>query len=380
MRFLPLLLANLARRKIRTVLTVGSFAVAIFLFCLLLTIRAAFQQGVEAAGVDRLLVINKVSFIQPLPLAYRDRLLQIPGVMEATFACWFGGVYQDPKNMIPQFAIDHRTYLQLFSEFRVPDDQWKAFLADKAGAIAGEATAKRFHWKIGDRIPIKDSPYGPYYEFNLAGIYHGSRPQDDLTQFWFRWDYLDEKAPSHLKGTVGWYTVRVDPAASMVDVAKQIDARFVSSAWETRSQSEQAWMASWVEQMGNIELLMLVIGGVVFFTLLLVTGNTMAMSVRERIAELAVLKTVGFKDRAVLILVLSEAGAISLVGGAIGVLLAKLFTLGGDPTGGFLPLFRLPTDAMGAGAAIAVLVGLLAGLIPALTAMRLEVVQALRRL
>ena len=380
MRFLPLLFANLARRKIRTALTIGSFAVAIFLCCLLLTIRASFQQGVEAAGVDRLLVISRSSFMQPLPVAYQERLLKVHGVKEATFASWLGGIYQDPKNFFGQFAIDHRTYLQLFTEFRVPEAEWQAFLADKAGAIAGEDLAKRFHWQIGDRIPLKDSLYGPYWEFNLVGLYQGTRPHDDLTQFWFRWDYLDEKGPEYLKGKVGWYTVRVQPGADLAAVATEVDARFANSQWETRTQSEQAWMASWVEQMGNIELLMAAIGGVVFFTLLLVTGNTMAMSVRERTAELAVLKTVGFRDRGVLVLVLAEAVLIAAVGGGLGILLAKLFTLHGDPTGGFLPLFRLPPAAMAAGGAIAILVGLLAGFLPALTAMRLHVVQALRRL
>lgn len=380
MKFLPLLLANLARRKIRTALTAGSFAVAIFLFCILLTIRASFQQGVEAAGVDRLLVINKVSFIQPLPIAYRDRILKVPGVKELTYATWFAGIYQDPKNFFGQFAIDHKTYLRLFTEFRVPEDQWKAFEADRTGAIAGKTIAERFGWKIGDRIPLKDSLYGPSWEFNLVGIYTGTRPQDDLTQFWLRGDYFDEKVQPEFKGFVGWYTVRVEPGAHMVDVCKKIDERFANSPWETRSQSEQAWMASWIDQMGNIELLMMAIGGVVFFTLLLVTGNTMAMSVRERTAELAVLKTVGFRDGAVLVLVLAEAALIAAVGGGLGIGLAKLFTLGGDPTGGYFPLFRLPLEAMAAGLAIALVVGLLAGLLPARTAMRLEVVQALRRL
>ena len=380
MKFWPLLFANLGRRKLRTALTAGSFAVAIFLFCLLLAIRAGFQQGVEAAGVDRLLVINKFSFIQPLPVAHRDRILQVPGVEEATFASWFGGIYQDPKNMFPQFAIDHRTYRDVFSEFLVPEAEWQAFAADKMGAIAGEGIARRFGWKVGDRIPIKDSPYGSYFEFNLRGIYTGARPHDDLTQFWFRWDYLDEKGPVEMKGRVGWYTARVKPGAAMAVVARDIDARFANSAFETRTQSEQAWMASWLEQMGNIELLMLVIGSVVLFTLLLVTGNTMAMSVRERTSELAVLKTIGFGDGAVLVLVLAEGALIAAVGGGAGILLAKLFTLGGDPTGGFFPAFRLPGSAVGAGAGIALAVGLLAGLIPALTAMRLHVVQALRRL
>jgi putative ABC transport system permease protein len=380
MKFWPLLFAYLTRRKTRTVLTVGSFAVSLFLFCLLVTIRAGFQQGVNAAGADRLVVINKVSLIQPLPLAYRDKILRVPGIREATHANWFGGVYQDERNFFAQFAIDQETYRQMFPEFLVPDDQWRAFQADKQGAIAGAATAKRFGWKVGDRIPIKGAIFPGDWEFNLVGIYKGARPNDDLTQFWFRWDYLTEKAPEWAKGFVGWYTVRVEKGADAVAISKEIDSRFANSPWETRTQSEQAFMAAFVEQMGNIGFLMTVIGSVVFFTLLLVAGNTMAMSVRERTGELAVLKTVGFTDRAVLLLVLVEVTLIAVVGGGLGILLAKLFTLRGDPTNGIFASFYLPPSAMATGAALAVLVGLLAGLIPATTAMRLQVVQALRKL
>ena len=224
-------------------------------------------------------------------------------------------MYQDEKNFFAQFAIDHTTYRQMYPEFLVPDDQWQAFEADKQGAIAGEATAKRFGWKVGDRIPIKGAIFPGDWEFNLVGIYKGARPADDLTQFWFRWDHLTEKAPEWAKGFVGWYTVRVEPGADAVAVTKDIDSRFANSPWETRTQSEQAFMASFVEQMGNIGFLMTVIGSVVFFTLLLVAGNTMAMSVRERTGELAVLKTVGFTDRAVLLLVLVEVTLIAVAGG-----------------------------------------------------------------
>jgi len=325
-------------------------------------------------------VINKVSIIQPLPLPYRDRILRIPGVKQVTFANWFGGVYIDEKNFFPQFAVDPQTYRSMYPEFVIPDDQWKAFVEDKAGAIAGKLTAEKYHWKVGDRIPIKGAIFPGDWEFNLVGIYKGARPNDDLTQFWFRWDYLTEKAPPWAKGFVGWYTVRVEKGADAVAITKDVDSRFANSPWETRTQSEQAFMASFVEQMGNIGFLMTVIGSVVFFTLLLVAGNTMAMSVRERTGELAVLKTVGFTDRAVLLLVLVEVTLIALLGGALGIGLAKLFTLRGDPTNGMFASFYLPPAAMATGAALTVLVGLLAGLIPATTAMRLQVVQALRKL
>ena len=379
MKFLPLIAANLFRKKIRTTLTVGSFAVALFLFCLLITIRGAFNQGVEAAGADRMLVISKVSMIQPLPLAYRDRMLRVPGVKELTFASWFGGVYQDERNFFPQFAIDAENYRQIYTEFIVPDEQWKAFQEDKTGCIIGAATAKRYGFKVGDRVPIKGAIFPGEWQFNVRGIYQGRRPNDDLTQFWFHWDYLDEKVEPFLKSYVGWYTVRLTPGAQPVQVAKAIDEGFANSPFETRTQSEQAFMASFVEQMGNIELLMLSIGAVVVFTLLLVTGNTMATAVRERTGELAVLKTVGFTDPFVMGLVLLESTLIAAAGGLAGVALAKAFTLRGDPTGGMLASFYLPPSAMAAGLGVALAVGVVAGILPAVAAMRLQVVQAFRK-
>jgi putative ABC transport system permease protein len=378
MKYGRLILANLLRKKIRTGLTAGSFAAALFLFGILAVVRGAFHQGVTVAGADRLVVVNKVSIIQPLPLSYRDRLLRIPGVAQATFANWFGGVYQDERNFFAQFAIDHEHYREMFPEFVVPDDQWQAFLADREAAIVGEALAERFKWKLGDRIPIKGTIFPGTWEFNIRGIYRGKRPQDDTTQFWFRWDYLDERKPFQ-KGFVGWYMVRIANPDDAVRVVKAIDEEFANSAWETKTDTERAFAASWVKQMGNIEFLILTIGGVVFFTLLLVSGNTMAIAVRERVRELAVLKAVGFSDRFVLVLVLAETMVVAAVGGGMGLVLAKLFTLRGDPTGGLLPFFYLPPEAIALGFALALVIGVMAGILPALAAMRLRVVDALRR-
>lgn len=378
MKYRHLILTNLCRKKIRTGLTVGSFAVALFLFGLLAVVRGAFQQGVDVAGADRLVVINKISFIQPLPLAYRDRLLRVPGVTQATFANWFGGVYQDERNFFPQFAIDREHYREVFSEFSVPDEQWQAFLADREACIVGETLMQRFKWQVGDRIPVRGTIFPGTWEFNIRGVYRGQRRQDDTTQFWFRWDYLDERKPFG-KGFVGWYTVRIANPDDAVRVVKAIDEGFANSPWETRTDTEKSFAASWVKQMGNIEFLMMSIGGVVFFTLLLVTGNTMAIAVRERVRELAVLKAVGYSDAFVLLLVLAETVVIAALGGALGLGLVKLFTLRGDPTGGLLPFFYLPSQAVVQGLALALAVGFLAGILPALAAMRLRVVEALRR-
>ncbi len=379
MKYRHLIFANLFRKKIRTTLTVGSFAVAIFLFGLLAVVRGAFNQGLEIAGADRLVIVNKVSIIQPLPLSYNDRLLQIPGVKQVTHANWFGGVYQDERNFFPQFAIDTDTYRQMYPEFVLPEDQWKAFVADREGAIIGEDLVKRFHWKIGDRVPIKGTIFPGTWEFNIRGIYHGSRQADDVTQFWFQYKLLEERVNPYWKGLVGWYTVRIDNPDHAVRIAKAIDESFANSPWETKTDTEKAFAASFVKQAGNIEFLILSIGAVVFFTLLLVTGNTMAIAVRERVRELAVLKAVGFSDGFVLALVLAESLLLALVGGGLGIGLAKLFTLNGDPTRGMLPYFYLPLTAITAAIAAALTVGMAGGILPAFAAMRLRVVDALRR-
>lgn len=379
MKFLHLILAALLRRKIRTVLTLGSFMVALFLFGVLATVRNAMTAGIEVAGVDRLAVINKISLIMPLPLSYRERILQLPGVAAISYSTWFGGIYQNEANFFPQFAIDKDTYFDLFPEYLISEEQKQAFMTDKQACIAGESLAKRFNWQVGDRIPLKGTIWEGFWEFNLVGIYKGKRATDDTSQFWFRFDYLEDRKLFE-KGTVGWYVVKIKDPDLAVSVVKAIDERFANSPYETSTQTERAFAAAFMKQMGNIELLLLSIGTVVFFTLLLVTGNTMAIAVRERTNELAVLKAIGFSDLRVLGLVLAESLTLAIVGGTGGLILAKLFTLGGDPTGGMLPVFILPLPEFIAGVLVTIFVGLLAGLLPALSAMRLRVVEALRRI
>jgi putative ABC transport system permease protein len=378
-KYFPLILANLFRKKLRTTLTVGSFVVALFLFGFLAIIHGAFSGGVDLVGIDRLMVINKVSIIQTLPLSYRDQILRIPGVKYVTYQSWFGGIYQDAKNFFPSFAVDPDTQRLVFPELAVPDDQWKDFVGDREGAIVGARTAKRFNWKIGDRVPLQAPIYGGTWEFNIRGIYNSPREGEDLTQFWLQKQYLEERR-TFGKGQVGWYTVKVDSPDDSARVIKAIDALFANSPYETKTETLAAMAASWVKQAGNIEFLILAIGGVVFFTLLLVTGNTMALAVRERMGELAVMKAVGFSDRFVLFIILAESVFVAFVGGVVGLGFAKLFTLGGDPTGGALQTFLLPTSAVLVGIMAAIGIGILAGILPATMAMRLRVVDALRRI
>jgi putative ABC transport system permease protein len=382
MKFRGLIFANLFRKKLRLVLTIGSFAVALFLFAFLAVVRSAFNRGAEVAGADRLVIINRISIINPLPLSYRDKILRIPGVKAVTHNNWFGGVYQEEKNFFPQFAIDVENQRQVVPELMVPDDQWATFVKDRQGAIAGAKTAKRFNWKVGDRIPIKTTIFGANqtWEFNLDGIYHAQNAGGDEGQFWFQWDAFEEGVPKSFKDNVGWYVVKLDSPDDAVRVSKAIDDMFANSSYETKTETESAFAAGWVKQFGNIEFLILSIGAVVFFTLLLVTGNTMAISVRERIGELAVLKAIGFGDRTILFFVLGEALTIALVGGLMGLALAYLAVpVLTSALAGLLPTLILSPQILSLGLLAAVVVGIVSGLIPGIGAMRMRVVNALRR-
>jgi len=378
MKFFRLVLAQLLRKKVRTTLTIGSFTVALFLYGLLVTIRGAFSGGADVAGVDRLTVINKTSLIMPLPFSYRDRILRVPGVSGVTYATWFGGVYQDERNFFPQFGVDKDTWFDVYSEYVLPKDQREAFLRDRQACLVGKSLAKRFGFKVGDRLPLRGTIWPGAWEFNVAGIYEGNRPEVDTTGLLFRFDYLEERRQFG-KGTVGWYVVRLANPDDAVKVTRTIDEGFANSPFETLTQTEKAFATAFAKQMGNIEFLVITIGSVVFFTLLLVTGNTMAIAVRERTGELAVLKTVGFSGPGVLALILAEAVLIAGQGGLIGLGLAKLFTLGGDPTRGLLGTFYLSWGSLGLGFMLALGVGAVAGILPAVAAMRLRVADALRR-
>jgi putative ABC transport system permease protein len=382
MRFRSLIFANLFRKKIRLILTVGSFAVALFLFSFLAVVKGAFGRGADIAGADRLVIINRISIIQPLPLSYRDKILRIPGVKAITHNNWFGGVYQDEKNFFPQFAIDPQNQRIVLPELKVPDDQWANFLKDRQGAIAGAKTAARFGWKLGDRIPIKTTIFGgaSTWEFNLDGIYHSTTVGGDESQFWFQWDAFEEGVPKTFKDNVGWYVLKLDNPDDAPRVGKAIDDMFANSSFETKTETESAFAAGWVKQFGNIEFLILSIGGVVFFTLLLVTGNTMAISVRERIGELGTLKAIGFSDRRILFFVLAESLMIALFGGLLGLALAALaIPVLAAALNGLLPTLILSPAILSVGLGTALLVGLISGLLPGIGAMRMRVVNALRR-
>ena len=383
MKFIPLIWANLKRKKLRTSLTLLSVLVAFVLFGLLCAIKQGLIGGVELAGVDRLIVRHKVSIIQLLPESYKVRMERVPGVDFAVHQTWFGGVYQDPKNFFMQCPVVPEEFMKMFPEFVLPPDQMKAWLQTRTGAIVGRKTAERFGWKIGDRIPIQSPIWGQKtWEFDIVGIFDGRKKGTDTTGMFFRYDYFDEfrQTRNWGKGLVGWYTIRVKEPARAAEIAAAIDREFENSPAETKAEPEGAFVQGWAKQIGNVALIVAGILGAVFFTILLVAGSTMSQAVRERIGELGVLKAIGFTNGQVLALVLAESCLIAVIGGGLGLALAWVVTSQGDPTGGMLPLFHFRTHDLLIGVAICLVLGVFTGLFPALQAMRLRVADALRRM
>ena len=383
MKYLYLIFSSLKRKKLRTSLTILSIMVAFILFGYLTAIRQAFDAGVEVAGVDRLVVRHKVSLIQLLPQSYESRMENIDGVDNAAHATWFGGIYQEPKNFFGQMPMVPEELFDMYPEYVISDEHKKAWLETRSGAIAGRGLMDRFGWKVGDRIPINATIWtqkdgSRTWEFDLVGVYDGAEKGTDTSQFFFRYDFFDESRAGGA-GMVGWYTVRVTDPERAAEIAAAIDAEFANSASETKAEPEGAFIQGFANQIGNIGFIIMSIMSAVFFTILLVAGNTMAYTVRERTNELAVLKAIGFTDRGVLGLVLGESLAITLVGGAMGLVVSWLLVSMGDPTNGSFPVFYIPTRHLFFGLLLIMAMAFIAGLLPALQAQRLRIADALRR-
>jgi putative ABC transport system permease protein len=384
MKFFSLIWSNLKRKKLRTALTLLSIFVAFMLYGLLCTIKEALTGGVTMAGADRLIVRHKVSLIMNLPVTYGDRMERIPGVASAVHFTWFNGIYQnEPKNFFGTFPIsDPESFLAMYPELLLPEEQKQVWLKTRTGAIIGRQLADRFKWKIGDRIPLV-SPIWPRegdgaWELEVVGIFEGAKKGTDTSGLYFRYDYFDE-ARARGKGLVGWYAIRVNDPAQAGEVARAIDDEFANSPYETKAEPEGAFMQGFAQQIGDIGTILIAILSAVFFTILLVAGNTMAQAVRERVEELGVLKAMGFTNELVLTLVLLESCLIAAVGGLAGLGAAWLITAGGSPVPSMLPVFYLPPRYLAIGAALVLALGAVAGIVPALQAMRLRIAEALRR-
>jgi putative ABC transport system permease protein len=386
MKYFGLVWKNAWRKKIRTSLTVLSVLVAFLMFSLLNAVSEAMTGGgatIESAR--RLVVIDKVSLINLLPIAYENRIEALPGVDKAAHATWFGGYYQDVKNQFGQFPVEPEKYLSLFPELEMPDAQYQAFVRNRTGAAVGRTLADKYGWQVGDRIPIHSSIWSKKdgtrnWEFDIEAILENTSSGGSDAMMLFHYDYFDE-ARAGGQGLVGWYTIMLNDGANPVEVANAVDAEFANSPNETKTSTEDAFARSFMEQLGDIALIVQLILGAVFFTLLLVTGNTMSQSVRERIGELAVLKTVGFSDRTMLGVVLSESILIMVIGGGLGLLFGwvAVTALSGAFTSMLGIGLSLSPGLVITGVAFMVAAGVIAGIFPALSAMRLPIVDALAR-
>ncbi len=381
MKYLHLIWASLLRKKARTIFTVLSIVVAFLLFGMLDAVRIAFSVRDNLEGASRLVVSSKLSIIQPLPYADLRQIQGVEGVEAVAFANWFGGIYQDRKNFFSNFAVSPN-YLDIYPDVVLPEEQKRAFLTTRTGAIVGANLAQRFGWKLGDKIPLEATIFpnkngGNTWTFDLVGIFHSRDPRDgnQEEQMLFRYDYFDA-GRTFGTGTVGWYIVKISDPAQAAKVAGSIDALFANSAAETKSQTEKQFTLDFAKQMGDIGLIVSSIMGAVLFTILLLTGNTMSQAVRERIPELAVLKTIGFSNPGILWLVLSESLLMVMLGGVIGLVLAMLGAdaLSAAFRGG---MFRIDAQSWIIGVGLMLLLGLGVGLPPALRAMRLRIVDAL---
>ena len=382
MKFLPLLWRNLVRKKVRTTFTLLSILVSFLLFGLLGALERGLSQGAQTAGTDRLVTQHKVSFIQPLPVRYWSTIQSVDGVDVVSHLTWFGGYYQDRSNRFSQFAVDPETYLELQPELRLTDADKQAWLADRTGAMVGHSVAERFGWELGDRIPLQATIYrredGSAWEFTIAAIVDDSGPNGG-PEFIFHYDYLSQMGGpfGSEMNWVGQFMSRIDDPDRAIEIAADIDSRFANSEAETKTATEKAFAQSFANQLGNIRAIVLGITSVVFFTLLLVAGNTVAQSVRERTEELGVLKAFGFTDATVMGLVFAEALSLAALGGGAGLALAWLVASAFD-VGGVLPPLYVPTERMGMGLILIVLFALVVAALPAWQALRLRIVDALR--
>lgn len=384
MYLIKLLIKNAFRHKLRTALTILGITVAILAFGLLRTVISAWYAGVEASSANRLVTRNAISLVFSLPLSYKEKIRQVDGVKSVSWGNWFGGVYIEEKNFFPNFAVDPKTYLDLYSEFMLPDEQRAAVLRDRKAAVAGRKLAEKYGWKIGDAITLKGTIFPGNWEFVLKGIYTGREKGTDETQFFFHWDYLNEtlkKSGSGRADMVGFYMIGINNPALASPISVAVDRTFQNSLAETLTETERAFNLSFVAMTDAIVMAIQAVSFVVIIIILAVTANTMAMTARERIGEYAVFKTLGFKTYHIAGLIFGESYVITMTGTAIGILLtfpaAEAF---GDALSQFLPVFLVETETIVMDIAAGLMVGTLAALIPTWRAVTIRIADGLRRI
>ncbi|MFN8007726.1 MAG: FtsX-like permease family protein [Terriglobia bacterium] len=383
MKYLPLVCAALFQHKLRTIFTLLSVLAAFLLFGLLDSVHSAFVHAGEGIpGADRLVTYGKLSFGLPLPRSLQSDIQEVPGVVKASYGYSFSGTFRDPKNIVPIEAYEEH-YLDLYPEWYIPGDQRQAFRTTRTGAMAGEILAKKYNWKVGDRIPLQTNlaqkDGSTSWTFDLVGIYRIDNPNLKMAEgiLYINWDYLDEARQTG-NGTVEWFTVKVVSLKQADAISQAIDALSANSDHETKTQSEMALYTEWLRRIADVGLIARSIMGAVFFTLILLTGNVMAQAVRERIPDLAILKTIGFPAPNILALVLVEAVLLLLLGAVLGLALATVVVAGVlMKLGPTVPMLPVAGSIWLRGLTLSSLIGLSVGVMPALRGMRLKVVDAL---
>ena len=376
---------NLFRRKLRAILMIVSILIAFMIFGVLSGFYSAFSAGEDRAAADRMMIVNKINFTQPLPIAYYNRVRAVEGVRQVTFANWFGGYYQDPKNFMVTLAVEPATYFDVYrSELDIAPDQLQAFIRDRASAIVGESLARKHNWKVGDRVPIQSNIFsqktgGHTWDFTIAGIVKGKAAHVDTNFLLFQYNYFDETR-SFGKDTIGWMILQTTSPENNDRIAKTIDAMFANSGAETNTDTEKAFGKAFAAQFGNIALIVALVVGAAFVTILMIVGNTMALSIRERTREIGVLKTLGFSGPRILGMVLGESVLLALLGGLPGLALAALIAYAlRNSLSNVVPGFTVSPQIMLQGIGLMIALGLITGLIPAVNAMRLKIAAALGR-
>jgi putative ABC transport system permease protein len=378
MKFFPLVLANLGRHTRRTVLTIASVALALFLFASLRTVVTTLARAAQFGSARRLVMTNATGFVLPLPLSYANRLQAAKGISNVTWSNWFGGKYGDNQRFFAQFAVEPKSYLEMYPEIVLPEDQKQAFLRERSSAIVGRRLLDLFGWRLGQNVTLEGTIYPGSWTFTIRGVYTPTDPVINDDMMLFHHEYLEERTGR--KGEAGWYIMEIDDANNAAPIAKALDTQFQNSSAPTKTGTEQAFNASFATMWGNVSLLMGTIGMAVVFAILLVTANAMMMSARERTGEVAVLKTIGFTDRTLFGLVMLESGIIAVTGAVLGLGGAKLlYKTTNFNAGGFLPGFDVTAQTLLLGGGVTLVLMLASGLVPALRAARLPVVQALRR-
>lgn len=378
MKFLHLVLANLGRHKRRTFLTIASVALALFLFASLRTVVTTLERAAQFGSARRLVMTNATGFVLPLPLSYANRLSATKGISNVTWANWFGGKYGDNKRFFAQFAVDPESYLEMYPEIVLPEDQKQAFFRERSSAIVGRRLLDLYGWRLGQNVTIQGTIFPGDWTFTIRGVYTPSDPVINDDMMLFHHEYLEERTGR--PGQAGWYIMEIDDANNAAVIGKTLDTQFRNSSSPTKTGTEQAFNASFATMWGNVSLLMGTIGMAVVFAILLVTANAMMMSARERTGEVAVLKTIGFTDRTLFGLVMLEAGIIAITGAFLGLGGAKLlYKASNFNAGGFLPGFDVTGSTLLLGSIVTLVLMLASGLVPAVRAARLPVVQALRR-